>query len=53
MERVSAKAEHIEAGARITLVLGGGRRDELTAVRMHIRRMATRMSEGRCPLMML
>lgn len=50
---LSASVEDIEAGARVLLVpREGSDRDTVEAVRAHARRVAARMSEGVCPVMM-
>lgn len=51
---ISVRVEDIDAGVRIVLLpRGTGGRDEVTAVRTHARRVAARMADGRCPVMMM
>jgi hypothetical protein len=51
---ISVAVDDIDGGVRILMVpRGAGGRDEVAAVRTHARRIAGRMADGRCPVMMM
>ncbi len=51
---ISLAVEDIDGGVRIMFMpRGAGGRDEVVAVRTHARRVAARMADGRCPVMMI